>query len=98
MAIGSGQQGFPFTEHGILYAPNASGVYALYNQQEWIYVGQSNDIQRRLREHLAEWGTCIKERGANSFQFELVDAAYLGQRENAWMAALRPTCNQMWGG
>jgi hypothetical protein len=33
-------------------APASSGVYGLSNAREWIYVGETDDIQGRLLEHL----------------------------------------------
>jgi excinuclease UvrABC nuclease subunit len=33
-------------------APASSGVYGLSNAREWIYVGETDNIQVRLLEHL----------------------------------------------
>ena len=45
-------QAYWFTEDGIRNAPQAQGVYALYRNKDVIYYGSSENIQRRLRQHL----------------------------------------------
>ena len=47
--IGPGLNGHTF-DYGTItqYVPNQSGVYAIYNQQRWIYVGEGGDIRARL--------------------------------------------------
>ena len=52
--------GYSFGQQTImLNAPTSSGVYGIYRLNVWIHVGESNDIQRRLAEHLTTAGTCI---------------------------------------
>jgi predicted GIY-YIG superfamily endonuclease len=92
MAIGSGHPSVAFNAAGIASAPSASGVYAIYNSQRWIYVGESNDIQRRLGEHFAAQGTCIKDHAPAAFQYELVAAAQRVARQDALIVALNPAC------
>ena len=98
MAIGPDQQGYTFDPPSIVaHAPHASGVYALYHPRRWVYVGESNDIQRRLLEHFQEVGTCIKLQGATGFQFETVMADTRVPRQNHLIATLTPVCNQRMG-
>lgn len=90
--------GYPFTHDGIIRnAPNASGVYALFTQQRWVYIGESNDIQRRLLEHLNAPGPCISQYAPLSFSFELAPAAQRVARQNVLIQELRPACNQILG-
>lgn len=97
MAIGPGLPGFLFNRMSIIQkAPNASGCYALYSQG-WVYIGESNDIQRRLPEHLAEVGTRIRRAGPTGFTFELCAAHLRVDRQNTPIAQLQPSCNQMFG-
>jgi predicted GIY-YIG superfamily endonuclease len=81
-----------------LASRHASGVYAIYNQQRWIYFGESNDLQRRLLEHLNNAGSCILNNAPNGFMFE-VNATEAGRtaRQNALILALSPACNQTLG-
>ena len=49
------QNGYAFNRASVLAnAPNASGVYGIYRQGVWIYVGQSKDIQARLMQYINE--------------------------------------------
>ena len=97
MPIGPGQPGQHFTREGILLsAPNASGVYALYNAG-WVYFGESNDIQRRLLEHLDEAGSAILRNAPTGFCFELVGAQQRVARQNALIALYPTPCNQRMG-
>ncbi len=92
MAIGLGQPGFDFSQEGIsTNAPHASGVYAIYNGG-WIYVGESQDIQRRLLEHLND--VCIMQSMPTGFTYELVanEDERLARR-NELIAQFGPACN-----
>lgn len=75
-------------------APNRSGVYGLYTQTQWFYVGESDDIQRRLLEHLSESGTCISRHAPTGFIYELAEASSRVARQNALIRELAPACNQ----
>lgn len=78
-------------------APSRSDVYGLYTQTQWIYVGESNDIQRRLLERLAETNTCISRQAPTGFIYELVESASRIARQNALIRELTPACNQRLG-
>ncbi len=98
MPIGKDHQWFYFTRDSITAnAPNASGVYALFKDGQWIYFGESNDIQRRLLEHLTQAGTCILQNAPTGFQFELVVADQRVVRQNHWIAGNATPCNQRLG-
>jgi hypothetical protein len=75
-------------------APAASGVYAIFKPGVWIYVGESNDIQRRLLEHLRRDHGCISWQIPAGFHFEPCDATARMARQTAWIAQLRPVSNQ----
>ena len=90
--------GYSFTDSSVrLNAPNRSGVYGLYTASKWVYVGESNDIQRRLLEHLAETGTCIKREAPGWFVYELVSSDARVRRQNELIRELRPVCNERLG-
>lgn len=98
MPIGPGLNGFPWTYDSILAnAPSASGVYAIYNANTWIYVGESGDIRARLLQHYNGDNQCILNHHPTGFQFELVAAAQRVARQNQLIAALPVVCNQMFG-
>lgn len=41
-------------------APKASGVYTIFTSRRWVYVGESDDIQRSLFNHLNQPGSCLQ--------------------------------------
>lgn len=91
-------QNLSFTRTAIINSvPNLSGVYAIWRQNEWIYVGETNDLQRRLLEHLDGDNRCITGRAPTNCGFELVSSAQRVQRQNALILELSPTCNQRLG-
>jgi len=98
MAIGPGLTGLSYNQQGIVSVPHASGVYALYTAQKWVYVGESDDIQRRLVEHVTTADTYITRQQPTGFMFELVigDEARRA-RLNQLIVALNPVCNQIMG-
>jgi len=94
----SSTTGYTFSDASVRQnAPNRSGVYGLYTAGKWIYVGESNDIQRRLLEHLSETGTCIKRWAPTGFLYELVDVASRVARQNTLIRELDPECNRKLG-
>lgn len=89
--------GYSFSEQGIAAsAPRASGVYAIYNNTEWIYVGEAKDIEARLYQHLrgeSDQSARIWRRNPTGFGYELCDMSTRTAREAHLIAELDPTCN-----
>lgn len=96
--IGSGHPGFTWTRQSIMMnAPAASGVYAIYNPQVWIYIGESGNIRERLLAHFDGDNPCIIQNHPTGFQFELVAANQRVARQDALILALAPVCNRRLG-
>jgi hypothetical protein len=74
-------------------APALSGVYGLASAQEWIFVGESDDIQSQLLQHLQESGTFLKGRKPTGFTFELCAPAGRMARQGRLVRELEPVCN-----
>ena len=74
-------------------APKTSGVYAIYTSRQWLYVGESGDIQKSLYDHLNRQG-CLARRGPLSFSFEVVAPGERAGRRQTLVEALAPVCNQ----
>jgi hypothetical protein len=55
------------------YAPGESGVYGISNAKEWIYIGETDNIQGALLEHLAQPNTPLMHRQPTGFVFEICD-------------------------
>lgn len=78
-------------------APASSGVYALYDSQRWVYIGESGDIQARLLQHLTGDNPCIVKMKPTTFRYELVPAHQRLTRQNELIRELVPICNQRSG-
>jgi len=100
MTIEPGEDTFTFDKPGVDgHAPAASGVYVLCDLNGYyVYVGQSDNIQQRLREHLLDPKDCARARGATLFAFELLDDedARIGRRKEL-VSNYAPVCNQIRG-
>ena len=95
----AGTQVWPFTKHGILAnTPNASGVYALWTGETWVFIGESNDILRRLLELFVSPRPCLAKYVRLVFGYELVSTeAQRVARQDQLIRELVPACNQPLG-
>jgi hypothetical protein len=97
----------PFTTHTsnaferdsiIAAAPQASGVYGIYRHNVWIHVGESEDIQRRLIQHLTTPGTSVLQYHPAGFMFEVVPGELQRKtRHDQLMRELHPVCGEFMG-
>ncbi len=96
--IGPGLPGFTY-DHATVSSssPTQSGVYAIYNAREYIYVGEGQDIRARLLAHLRGDNACITRNLPSGFAFELVAAHQRVPRQDALILQLHPLCNQKLG-
>jgi hypothetical protein len=84
----------PWNREAILKdVPSTSGVYAVWNQNQCIYVGETQDLQRRLLTHLQGDNDCIVRAEPTAFSFEPVAAGLRGARQSALIFQLRPVCS-----
>lgn len=75
--------------------PNQNGVYGLFKQGQWIYIGKG-DIRSRLLAHLDGDNPCI----AGAKPTHWVDEVISGEpstREKQLIFELQPICNQKIG-
>src|SRR5580700_2830863 len=85
----------PFTSGGVhTYAPNASGVYGISNAHEWIYIGETADIQGALLAHVQDPSTSLMKREPTGFVFEVCDQARRPGRQDRLVSEYEPTCNR----
>ena len=73
------------------YAPEASGIYGLYNAV-WIYVGQADSIRAQMLAHLYGDNPCITHYQPSGFAFELVSPEDHGTRLEELIRLLEPLC------
>jgi excinuclease UvrABC nuclease subunit len=77
------------------YAPVTSGVYGISNSREWIYIGESDNIQNSLLNHLHEIKTALMKREPTGFVFEVCDQAHRASRQGRLVAEYGPSCNRL---
>ncbi len=98
----NGSYGFLFTHDAIVRnAPTCSGVYALFTPQSWVYIGESDDIQRSLLE-LKSLVEHLSEEEVWLWRYPRLAFGYWGlaphERVECWKSLvqeLRPKCNRV---
>jgi hypothetical protein len=94
MPIAAGQTGHAWSESTIkANAPQSSGVYAIFSAV-WIYIGESNDIQRKLLAHWNGDNACITRAVPTAFAFEVCNPEERVRRQAVLIARFGPLCNQ----
>ena len=76
------------------HAPALSGVYGISNAHEWIYIGETDNIQNALIEHLQERNTALQNRKPTGFAFEICDRARRASRQDRLVLEYEPACNR----
>ncbi|HYL77512.1 MAG TPA: hypothetical protein VEU96_25080 [Bryobacteraceae bacterium] len=85
----------PFTSGAVqMYAPAASGVYGISNAREWIYIGETDNIQGALLGHLHDLYAALIKRQPTGFVFEVCDGARRPSRQDRLVLEYEPTCNR----
>jgi hypothetical protein len=73
------------------YAPEAPGIYGLYNAL-WIYIGQTKNLRAQMLGHLYGDNPCIVHYQASGFAFELVSPQDHCRRFEELIRQLEPLC------
>ena len=85
----------PFTKERIeALNPNQMGVYGLFKQDVWVYVG-SGDIRERLLSHHSGDNNCINQQQPTSW-VAVVTSDYI-EEEKRLTLELTPACNKRVG-
>ena len=77
-----------------MYASATSGVYGISNAREWIYIGETDNIQGTLLTHLQEPDTSLMKRQPTGFVFEVCDRERRPTRQDRLVLEYEPTCNR----
>ena len=77
-----------------MYAPVTSGVYGISNAREWIYIGETDNIQSSLLTHLHGINTTLMKREPTGFVFEVCDQAQRASRQDRLVGEYGPACNR----
>ena len=75
-------------------APAGSGLYGISNAREWIYIGETDNIQATLLGHLQELDTSLMKRQPTGFVFEVCDRDGRPARQDRLVLEYEPACNQ----
>ena len=76
---------------------NQYGVYGLFKQGVWVYIGKG-DIRQRLLAHLNGDNPCILQQQPTHWVDEVYsDELSATEREKQLIAELNPTCNEKIG-
>ena len=87
-------RGYSYNENSISKrAPSASGVYAIFREGLWIYIGETDDIRGRLFAHLKGDNQCIRKYRPTGFSFELCAPGERTARYHELVSDLSPPCN-----
>jgi hypothetical protein len=76
------------------YAPSVSGVYGISNSQQWIYIGETDDIKGALLAHLKEHDTSVSQKGPTGFVYEVCDPGRRAGRQDRLVSEYEPACNR----
>lgn len=77
-----------------MYAPATSGVYGISNAREWIYIGETDNIQGALLSHLHDLYASLMKRRPTGFVFEVCEGARRPSRQDRLVLEYEPTCNR----
>lgn len=75
---------------------NQVGVYGIFREGQWIYVGKG-DIRERLLAHLDGDNPCILRSNPTRWVDEVVADPAMSTREKQLTLELNPACNQRVG-
>ena len=76
--------------------PNQFGVYGIFGNNQWIYVGKG-DIRKRLLDHLNGDIPCILKANPTYWVGELCFDPTMSDREKELILELNPLCNKKLG-
>lgn len=73
------------------------GIYGIYNSDQWIYIGKSDDLQARLLEHydkISDQSGCIWKNKPTGFLAKLASTSTIDNEELDLIRYYNPTCNK----
>lgn len=79
-------------------APALSGVYGISNATEWIYIGETDNIQEALLEHLRDQETSIRKLHPTGFVYEICERARRSGRQDRLILEYGPAKNRQGAG
>ena len=74
-------------------APKASGIFGISSAREWIFIGESDDIQGSLLLELQQMDSAVLKRLPTGFVFERCPVTERKTRQNRLIQEYAPVCN-----
>jgi hypothetical protein len=85
----------PFAKTSILaHAPECSGIYGISNAREWIFIGQTDNIQQQLLELLQGVNQGLGSYHPTGFSFEVCAQGERHGRLGQLVRQYVPACNR----
>ena len=75
-------------------APAASGIYGISNAREWIFIGETDNIQASLLNDLQAGNSALLKRLPTGFVYELCASAERRARQDRLIQEYEPVCNR----
>ena len=75
-------------------APATSGIYGISNAQEWIFIGETDNIQASLLRDLQQGDSPLLMRVPTGFVFERCVPAERRARQDRLILEYGPVCNR----
>lgn len=75
-------------------APAASGLYGLSNAREWVYIGQTDNIQASILQDLLQINSPLRQLSPTGFVFELCAPSGRMARHQRLIMEYEPVCNR----
>ena len=92
----SAVHGFRFTSASILTnVPKQSGVFGLYNEQGWVFIGQGSDLQQSLFQCLDKSRQYFWPNEPHGYTFEICNSDACNERRDALILEYYPTRNHL---
>lgn len=92
------EQVFPrsFNENAIRrFAPAISGVFGISNATQWIFIGESDNIQSTLLDLLVSASAPLHRREPTGFVFEVCDRVRRTERMGRLILEYHPDCSRL---
>lgn len=84
-----------FNVNGVrMFAPPQPGVYGISNAREWIFIGEAENIQEALLEHIGRRGAELMQRTPTGFVFEVCMGELRAGRRDRLVGEYGPVCNR----
>ena len=85
----------PFNARGVqMFSPAASGIYGISNARQWLYIGESEDIQAALLSHLQDASGSMMRMVPTGFVYEVCNGGRRPSRQDRLVQEYGPILNR----